>query len=251
MKRMLLAAWLGLAGCQGAPVTGPVAACSLPEASVMDASGDPHGPDGRLLQVWEIADDPALWGAGEPLSEGYRDFREKVAAKGIETDPVALLKASPATDGIRTNNDLVAARAAAWIRPAGCLEKYLVGLQHARIDTFVEPTEFMAMVLRSADGARLRIYFYTINQDGIGRVGPVSEPALADVGRGWCVVLGLHTHVFHQGQPMLDGILAPSIADADFNANFAAEGGMQEAWITNGIHTVRIPAAAFGAFARD
>ena len=107
------------------------------------------------------------------------------------------------------------------------------------------------MVLRSADGARLRIYFYTINQDGIGRVSPVSEPALADVKQGWRVVLGMHTHVFHPGQPMLDGILAPSIADADFNANFAEEGGMQSAWITNGIHTVRIPAEAFGLFKRE
>ena len=107
------------------------------------------------------------------------------------------------------------------------------------------------MVLRSSAGARLRIYFYTVNQDGIGRVGPVSEPTLADVAQGWRVVLGMHTHAFHPGQPLLDGILAPSVPDADFNANFAESAGMQAAWITNGIHTVRIPAEAFGLFRRE
>ena len=251
MKRMLLVAGLLLAGCHAAPGPAVGPSCSLPEARVLEQSGDPHGANGRLLQVWEIADDPALWGEGRPVSEGYRDFREQAAAKGIETDPVKLLQASPATGNLKINNDLVVYRAAEWIRPAGCFEKYLVGYQHARIDTFAAPTEFMAMVLRSADGARLRIYFYTINQDGIGRVGPVSEPALADVKQGWRVVLGMHTHVFHPGQPMLDGILAPSIADADFNANFAEESGMYSAWITNGIHTVRIPAEAFGLFKRE
>lgn len=251
MKRALLATWLFLSACQATPGIAQAPSCSLPEATVLEQSGDPQGANGRLLQVWEIADDPALWLAGDPLSEGYRDFRNKVAAKGIETDPVALLKASPSAGSDKANNELVIARAADWIRPAGCLERFLVGYQHARVDTFVAPTEFMAMVLRSADGARLRIYFYTINQDGIGRVGPVSEPALVDVAQGWRVMIGMHTHVFHPGQPLLDGIVAPSVPDADFNANFAVSGGMQEAWITNGVHTVRIPAAAFGLFKRD
>jgi len=251
MKRILLAAGLWLAGCQAVPGPAVAPSCSLPAATVLEQSGDPHAANGRLLQVWEIADNPALWGEGQPVSDGYRDFREKVAAKSIETDPIALLKASPSTGSDRANNDLVISRAAGWIRPAGCFEKLLVGYQHARIDTFVAPTEFMTMVLRSADGARLRIYFYTINQDGIGRVGPVSEPALADVAQGWRIVLGMHSHVFHPGQPLLDGILAPSVPDADFNANFAASGGMQAAWITNGVHTVRIPAEAFGAFKRE
>jgi hypothetical protein len=246
MKRALLAAGLFLAGCQTAPAQTVGPACSLPEPRVLEQSGDPHAANSKLLQVWEIADDAALWLEGEPRSEGYRDFRDKTAAMGIETDPVALLQASPTT-----NNDLVVARAATWIRPAGCFEKYLVGYQHARIDTFVAPTEFMAMVLRSADGARLRIYFYTVNQDGIGRVGPVTGPALEDVAKGWRVLLGLHTHVFHPGQPLLDGLVSPSVPDADFNANFAETGGMQAAWITNGIHTVRIPAEAFGLFQRE
>ena len=97
MKRMLLAAGLLLAGCQAAPLSAVAPSCSLPAATVLEQSGDPHAANGRLLQVWEMTDDPALWGEGGPVSDGYRDFRKQVASKAIETDPVTLLKTSPST----------------------------------------------------------------------------------------------------------------------------------------------------------
>lgn len=218
--------------------------CALPSARVLAQSGDAHASGGRLLQVWDVPESPVWWSRAEPA--GYDAFRAKVAKHVGETNPVRLLAQVPSR-----NNQLVAERATDWIGPATCLEKLLQQVQDRRIDTFASPTEFLAFVLRSADGARLRVYFYTVNQDGIGRATPASDPVLADRRAGWLVLGGLHNHAFHPGQPELNAPLAPSKPDAQFNQNFAASAGMAEAWITNGLHTARIPAAAFGAFERD
>ncbi len=243
--RSALTALVVLTACQAAPQPDAAAsACFLPEPRVLEQSGNPHGPDGRLLHVWEIADNPVLWSTASPAG-AYRDFRDHVLARGIETDPVALLKASPTP-----NNALVIAHANDWIHPAGCFEKLLTGYQHARIDTFASPTEFASVVMRSPDASRLRIYYFTINQDGIGRMSPLTDPAEEDRQAGWTMEIVLHPHVFHPGQPNLNGLLAPSVADAEFAFNFR-DAGLKQSWITNGIHTVRMPAETFGIFVRD
>jgi hypothetical protein len=243
--RFALAALVLLTGCRAEPEqNSSVSACTLPEPQVLEQSGDPHGPNGKLLQVWEIADRSVLWSEASP-SGAYQDFRNQVEARGIETDPVKLLEAAPSP-----NNRLVIAHASDWIKPAGCLEKLLTGYQHARIDTFAGPTEFASIVMRSPDRSRLRIYFYTINQDGIGRASPVTDPALRDRDAGWTMELILHPHTFHPGQPDLNGVVAPSIPDADLAFNLL-DAGLKQAWVTNGIHTVRIPADAFGLFQRN
>lgn len=248
---MMRAAWLALvmlAGCSMGPSPQAPGRCELTDAPVvMQASGDPHGPDGKLLQVWTVADDPVLWSEASPVSGGYADFRAKVTASGVETDPVKLLKAASPMK----NNAVVLEHARAWIHPAGCLEKLLVGLQHERIDTFKAPTEFASIVTRSPDGTRLKIYFYTVNQDGIGRASPFTEPATADVAQGWTMKLALHPHAFHPGDAMLNGPVAPSVPDAGLAFNLHESAGLQASWITNGVSTVRIPASAFGEFERE
>lgn len=213
---------------------------------MLEQSGDSHGPDGRLLQVWETADNPVLWSEASPAG-AYQDFRRQVAVMGLETDPVALLNAAPA---LTPNNALVIENADTWITPANCLEKLLAGYQHARIDTFASPTEFASIVMRSPDRTRLRVYFYTINQDGIGRMTPLAQPAERDRQAGWTMELVLHSHVFHPGRPELDGLIAPSVPDAGLAFNMLGV-GLKQAWITNGVHTVRIPAEAFVVFERE
>lgn len=241
----LLLAIALLAGCATPPDQGAEGVCSLPaEPVVLEQSGDPHGPDGRLLQKWEIADDPVLWSEASP-DGAYADFHAEVAARKIETNPITLLERSPTV-----NNALVVSRAGEWIRPAGCFEKLLTGFQHAWIGIFDAPTEFASIVMRSPDGARLRIYYLTINQDGIGRAGPLTNPAQADAADGWTMELVLHPHFFHPGQPELDGLIAPSVPDAHFAYN-QRDVGLKQAWITNGVHTVRIPAEAFDLFQRE
>lgn len=216
------------------------------QPNVLMEDGDPHTSGSRLLQVWEVENAPVFWSEAVPAVGDYRQFRSELADLGAETDPVRLLEGSPTE-----NNAIVIRNAGAWIRPAGCLEMLLIGYQHGRLNTFTSPTEFASFVLRSSDESRLRIYYYTVNLDGIGRMTPLTDPVLTDRQNGWEVLIGLHSHVFHPDQPELNGILAPSIPDADFHVNFHAVSGMQEAWITNGVHTVRMPASSFGDFQRE
>lgn len=215
------------------------------EPRVVMEEGDPHEVGSRLLQVWEVPDDPVLWSDTLPESESYRGFRAEVTERGIETDPVRLLERSPTA-----NNEIVLANADAWIGPAGCLEMLLYGHQHARLNTFSDPSEFGGIILRSPDAERLRIYYFTVNQDGLGNMDTIVVPVLDDRRDGWEVLVALHSHVFHPGQPEIDGILAPSEPDADFHIRLHEASGLREAWITNGIDTVRMPASSFGDFTR-
>lgn len=215
------------------------------EPDVLMENGDPHVVGSRLLQVWDVPDHPVFWSDTLPKSEAYRQFRAEVADRSIETDPVRLLERNPIE-----NNVTVIRNADDWITPAGCLEMLLYGYQHARLSTFETPTEFASLILRSPDEDRLRVYFYTINHDGIGRMDPIVAPALEDKRNGWTVLVALHNHSFHPGQPEIDGNLAPSEPDADFHVRFHEVSGLREAWITNGVHTVRMPASSFNDFKR-
>lgn len=229
------------------PVKQPAAQplCAIPQKPVVLISdGDAHARGGRLLQVWEIADAPVLWSYADPVSPGYRDFTAKRKKNVPNSDPLHLLAESS-----NANSKLVAQNAKAWLRPATCLEKLLTGMQQARLDMFENPSEFASFVLRS--GNRVRIYFYTNNQDGLGRVTPVSDPVRKDIKMGWRVQFALHNHPFHPGQPALNGPPAPSIPDAHFHDNARDELGLAEARVTNGVTTVRIPAAAFSSFERS
>ncbi|WP_133254286.1 hypothetical protein [Phenylobacterium deserti] len=216
---------------------------------VLLEEGDPHQPGSRWLQVWEVPDTPVLWSQADP--DGYQAFRAAVARHVDDPDPLRRLAEAGGDAQHRANNARVAASAVEWIRPARCLQKLLQLSQHERIDTFTAPTEFAAFILRSPDKGQLRIYAYTVNQDGIGRMDPLTDPVIAARKEGWEVLAGLHNHAFHPGRPALNGPLAPSLPDAQFNSRFAEDTGMQSAWITNGLHTVEIPASAFPLFEQD
>ncbi|TKT69546.1 hypothetical protein [Aquamicrobium sp. LC103] len=207
--------------------------------------GDPHEIGSRLLKVWEVEDNPVFWSETTPGSEAYSKFRGEVADLDIETDPVHLLEGSSIE-----NSRIVHRNADDWIGPAGCLEMLMYGHQHARMNTFTDPTEFGSFILRSPDEERLRVYFYTNNQDGLGNMDVIVTPVLEDKREGWDVLVALHSHVFHPGQPEINGILAPSEPDADFHANLHASLGLREGWITNGVHTVRMPSSSFDDFTR-
>lgn len=243
-RRSFLAAALSLIAA-ATPAHADMACAFEGEPRVLMEDGDPHEVGSKLLQLWEVPDRPVLWSQTAPETAEYRRFRDELAERKIETDPVRLLERSPTE-----NNRIVTGNADDWIRPAACLEMLMFGHQHGRLDIFQAPSEFASIILRSADRERLRVYYYTINHDGIGRMDPVVEPALADRRLGWEVLVALHSHVFHPGQPQIDGILAPSEPDADFHVRFHAESGVREARITNGVHTVVMPASSFDEFKR-
>lgn len=211
--------------------------------AVLISEGDQRAADGRLLARWDLPEGAVWESSANPRSGAYGPFRAEVASRGVTTDPARILAASPTF-----NNRLVLARRARWVGPASCLEKSLYGLQHARVATFSEPTEFAAFVLRSHDRRTLRVYWYSVNRNGIGNASPLTDPVRADVTAGWRPVYALHSHPFHLTDATLNGIVSPSEPDAQFQLNMARSLGLLEARITNGVDTVRIPASAFPLF---
>jgi hypothetical protein len=221
---------------------GTSARCLLPAPSqILFQQGDPHAEGAKLLQVWELRDRAKWASPADPADPAYADFLKQVRQRAGKTDPAFLL-----SQAAHPNNKIVLKNRLAWVHPATCLEKSLQAIQHRRIGTFQSPTEFASIVLQS--GGLLRIYYYTVNADGIGRADPITGPALRDVKAGWKTLFILHNHNFHPGKPAINGPLAPSGPDADFALNSRDDLKMLEARITNGVHTVRIPASAFGEF---
>jgi hypothetical protein len=220
-------------------------ACRFVSKPVILASqGDDDQSGSMVLRRWDEPDRAVLSTITDPAG-GYARYVAALDRFDIDTDPVALLRRSP-----NVNNALVAARAGEWIVPATCLEKLLLGAQHDRMDMIESPTEFVAIVMRHAREQRIRIYSYTINTNGIGRMTPITDAVRDDMANGWVVDHVVHNHPFQIAGPTLNGVLAPSIPDAGFHASFAKSHGVGEARITNGLNTVRIPASNFDDFER-
>lgn len=207
---------------------------------VLMEQGESHRVGSKILQVWDIQDHPILWSKADPPN--YQAFRRRVIALMKNADPVHLLRANPSR-----NNDLVADNAKLWVKPATCLQKLLHQVQHERLDTLETPTEYAAVLLHQSP-QRLRIYYYSNNQNGIGRMNAITQPVAQAHQDGWRVIAGLHNHNFRPDDAQLNGAVAPSLPDAQFNIRFAAQVGMAQAWITNGLDTAEIPGSAFHLF---
>jgi hypothetical protein len=227
--------------------------CALDAAPrVLETSGAAHTAGARLAQVWDVEAAPVYWTAQLPATGSYAGFVAALRTSGVDTNPVSLLRRKAAlpqtSSGDARNNSLVARESTQWVYRINCLEMLLIGIQNERIGLLRQSTEFTAFVLRSADGRRLRIYFYTRNEDGIGNVGAILGSVARDYQEGWIVMANLHNHNFRVGQTDLNAVVSPSLPDAQLYQTLAAKYQLREAWITNGLHTVRIPASAFGRF---
>jgi hypothetical protein len=226
------------------PIAATPPKCKLPtEPKTVLSEGSTHDPDSRLLLLWDVDHPRTLLSQVAAPTRSYQRYMSQVRRMGFRTDSTAALRASPSI-----NNDIVLGKAADWIRPADCLEKLLMGLQNDRISIQRDPTEFVSVILSRSESERVRVYFYSVNRNGIGAMTPLTSLVDADLLDGWRVKFVLHNHAFHLSDPALNGILAPSIPDAHFNLNFAKSHRLPEARITNGINTVVIPATAFARF---
>lgn len=246
MTRLILAIGLGLT-----PLDAFAQRCALEAAPrVLEMSGNAHTAGARFAQVWDVDAAPVFWTTQPPTTGSYAGFVAALRTSGVDTNPVSLLRrkaALPQTSlGDARNDSLVARESSQWVHRINCLEMLLIGIQNDRIGLLQQSTEFTAFVLRSSDGRRLRIYSYTRNEDGIGNVGAILAPMVRDYQDGWIVMANLHNHNFRIGQTDVNAVVSPSLPDAQLYQSLADKYQLREAWITNGLHTARIPASAFG-----
>jgi len=173
--------------------------------------------DNRLFQYWQeprraVFDAPRL-----PDDPALLAFRRAISER-IDVDHPALLTAQRGyvNGGDAINVDKVLAATVGTVRKMNCLEALLLATQAARTAAkgapmHRMPTEFMAYVLTRQDD--IKIYYYTVDQAGVGGLGIFNEHLDKDIAEGWRVVRNIHNHNFFPDSERIYGGAVPSAAD--------------------------------------
>jgi hypothetical protein len=236
--RALLLGVVVLWGCQAsAPPRCALGGTPL----VVLEEGAANAPGSRRLALWEVSDDPRLWGTARPASPSLEAFRREAEVRAGDVTPTTLLRLAQSRATSEREAELNRALLAEVDRrvvPMRCFDAFFLARQTERLDMIRSPSEVLAFVLRSADGTRLRIIEYTVNQAGIGRVGPVREQLDAAVAAGWRAWAAFHNHnFFFEESGWHGGSVAPSAPDAELLGHLRDDLGLEESWITNGFST--------------
>src|SRR5262249_16194320 len=101
-------------------------------------------------------------------------------------------------------------------------------------------------VLRRGDS--LKIWYYTVDQPGVGGLARLHEPLMADIQQGWVVVTNIHNHNFFPLSEKVLGGVVPSATDIQYLRNVRRSLGVTRAVIINGFHSIDISAADFDRF---
>jgi hypothetical protein len=204
-----------------------------------------------LLQYWLVEDRPQFYKSRLPASSALLEFRERIS-ESMKVAPFALLKGqlSYVTGGDAENVRLVLSGTVP-VRPMNCLEAILLATQSERSTAqgrsmYTHPTEFLSYVLRRGDA--LKIWYYTVDQAGIGGLATLHEPLMADVQQGWVVVTNIHNHNFFPDAAKVLGGVAPSATDIQYLRDLRRSLGLTRAVITNGFHSIDISSADFDRF---
>lgn len=144
--------------------------------------------------------------------------------------------------------DLLLSGAVGEITPVTCLQSILFDLQNRDFPVWEEPTETGAMVLTRGFGSVTLVRVYVLTQQGNASISfhDVLPRVRADVEAGWDLRAHFHSHPFAPDNPIdIAGTTIPSSADASTYRSLRDELDLQEAWITNGIHSLRLGAGEF------
>jgi hypothetical protein len=208
--------------------------------------------ENRLLQYWVEEARPVYFGDALPSSSALADFREAIS-RSFDTDPHVLLENQlrHVDGGDAENVRLALTGEAGTIREMRCLEGILLSVQTERAvrkgtSMFETPTEFTSYILTKPDS--LKIYFYTVDQPGIGGMGVLDEPIARDQEEGWVVVESLHNHNFFPASDALLGGTVPGAGDMRYMRSASQRYGLSTATITNGFHTIEMSRADFAVF---
>jgi hypothetical protein len=211
--------------------------------------------ENHLLQYWEFHTAAIPNSFELPQSPSFSSYREAVTAK-INSDPLGLLERylSAGPYPADAHNIEIVLSDPRRIRPIQCVEALLLDYQIGRtLKMLTEPTEFLSLFLVSPEG-RYRAYYLTDDVGGIRRMEQLKAYVGSDLELGWLLVGNLHNHSFSLDHLDWDqkhhpqGVLAPSASDIQVFRGMKEELNLRSASITNGFHTISIPAEDFGKY---
>jgi hypothetical protein len=196
----------------------------------------------RLLKHWILEDRGVFESPSLPTSPALHAFRNEISSR-FDVDPMALLQTQlrHVEGGDRENVQAVLEGRVGAIRPVRCLEALLLAVQAERTvsqgaSMAERPTEFAAWVLERE--GLLKVWYFTVDQPGLGSLGLLHGPVMADLEEGWRVRQHLHNHNFFPDQDGVLGGVVPSTSDVDAFRRVGAEFGVPLFSITNGFHTL-------------
>lgn len=240
--------------------------CSLnniaPEVLMVDGvdSSEWHGR-------FDLSEFPRLWEPAE-FDEALETFRQAVRARlGTDVDAGALLERQRAILAMSSEWSGEAANATSLldgrvgvITPISCLEAMIWKWQAARYPMLEHPTEFGAFVLTGHE--QVRVYLSSADLVGQRIRRKVTDLVQADISAGWRLLAHIHNHPFLFDRKVGDrmwtvdatkedvaGALAPSTTDVQFFRSVRDSLNLEEAWVTNGLHTSRFRAREFDLLA--
>ena len=211
----------------------------------------------EVFQYWEFENKPFLWGTalGQAIAlKSYKDslelelepekFRQVVEKEASQNNS---LDTQDSENGDLINAQLVHSGNVGKIRTINFLEAELLNYQLIRYPLLSHPTEFHGFILLHDSLNHVRVYFAASDQPWPPKPKVILESIKKDLKQGWKLKYHLHNHYEPKSRNYI-GILAPSLADAQYYKFLSEDFDLENAIITNGIHTVEIESKEFSKF---
>jgi len=207
---------------------------------------------------WELKDENILWGFELDEIRGLNKYKDSLVLElgneklesALEKETTQNLKKSlieKEVDRDRINALLVHTGSIGRIRKINYLESEILNYQINRFPMFSHPTEFHGFIMKNEKEGKIRVYFASSDTEWPPKPGVIIDELEKEINRGWKLIGHLHNHFCKKDKDYV-GILAPSLADAQYYKWLKADFKLEKALITNGFHTVEIESKDFEKF---
>ncbi len=207
---------------------------------------------------WELKDEDSLWDFDLGEVSGLIEYRDTLkvklgnqiyqsAIKRESTQNLEISLIAKEDNGDRINALLVHTGTIGKIREINYLESQILDYQINRYPLFSHPTEFHGFITRNEREKMIRIYFAAGDKEWPPKPSIIIKELEEELANGWSLIGHLHNHFCKKDKDYI-GILAPSLADAQYYKMLKEKFNLEKALITNGFHTVEIESRDFSKF---
>ncbi|NNE15675.1 MAG: hypothetical protein HKN51_11900 [Saprospiraceae bacterium] len=207
---------------------------------------------------WEMKDEKKLWGFYLGNIKGLKNYRDSIKLKlgdelfksSVEKESIQTLDKSlldNEKNGDRINALLVHTGSIGNIRQINFLESQLLNYQANKVSMFSSPSEFHGFIAKNDTLEKVRVYFCSSGSEWPPKPTIIIRELEKEINNGWKLIGHLHNHYCKEESNFI-GILAPSLADAQYFKMLKDKFNVTHALITNGFHTVEIENKYFAKF---
>ena len=93
---------------------------------------------------------------------------------------------------------------------------------------------------------QLKVYYFTVDQPGIGNISILDPYVSRDINLGWGLMYNLHNHNFFPKEEIIMGAPVPSLQDVTVYRALQEKFNLGQAIVTNGFQSINIEGPEFG-----